>query len=115
MEVLDGDILRQTLSKGLSFSKEDRDANVCRSGFVANLLNRNGINVIVAAISPYRSIRAEVREAQEKARFVDHLEDRALVLPSAAKRRVGSSIWSLPLCVIHPADASVSPVHPLPT
>ena len=57
VEVLDGDIVRTNLSKGLSFSKEDRDTNVLRIGFVANLLARNGVAVITAAISPYRSTR----------------------------------------------------------
>jgi adenylylsulfate kinase len=61
VEVLDGDIVRQNLSKGLGFSKEDRDTNVRRIGFVAGLLSRNGIIAITAAISPYRSVRDEVR------------------------------------------------------
>ena len=62
VEVLDGDIVRTNLSKGLGFSKEDRDTNIRRIGFVSNLLTRNGVAVIVAAISPYREIRDEVRE-----------------------------------------------------
>ena len=53
VEVLDGDIVRTNLSKGLGFSREDRDTNVLRIGFVANLLTRNGVAVIVSAISPY--------------------------------------------------------------
>ena len=57
VEVLDGDIVRTNLSKGLGFGKEDRDTNVLRIGFVANLLARNGVAVITAAISPYRNIR----------------------------------------------------------
>ena len=61
VEVLDGDVVRTNLSKGLSFSKEDRDINVRRIGFVANLLSRNGVVAITAAISPYREIRDEVR------------------------------------------------------
>jgi len=61
VEVLDGDIVRQNLSKGLGFSKEDRDTNVRRIGFVANLLSRNGVVAITAAISPYRAIREEIR------------------------------------------------------
>lgn len=61
LEVLDGDIVRQNLTKGLGFSKEDRDENIRRIGFVANLLTRNGVIVIVSAISPYRAIREEVR------------------------------------------------------
>jgi adenylylsulfate kinase len=62
LEVLDGDIVRTNLTKGLGFSKEDRDENIRRIGFVSNLLTRNGVIVIVSAISPYRSIREEVRE-----------------------------------------------------
>lgn len=61
LEVLDGDIVRENLSKGLSFSKEDRDINIRRIGFVADLLTRNGVIVIVSAISPYRAVRDEVR------------------------------------------------------
>jgi adenylylsulfate kinase len=62
LEVLDGDIVRTNLTKGLGFSKEDRDENVRRIGFVSHLLTRNGVIVLVSAISPYRNIRDEVRE-----------------------------------------------------
>jgi adenylylsulfate kinase len=62
IEVLDGDVVRTNLSKGLGFSKEDRDINIRRIGFVAHLLTRNGVPVITAAISPYRAVRDEVRE-----------------------------------------------------
>ncbi|MGF1538464.1 MAG: adenylyl-sulfate kinase [Elainellaceae cyanobacterium] len=62
VEVLDGDIVRQNLTKGLGFSKEDRDENIRRIGFVSHLLTRNGVIVLVSAISPYRSTREEVRE-----------------------------------------------------
>jgi adenylylsulfate kinase len=61
VEVLDGDIVRTNLSKGLGFSREDRDTNVLRIGFVANLLTRNGVGVIVSAISPYKEARDMVR------------------------------------------------------
>jgi adenylylsulfate kinase len=61
VEVLDGDIVRTNLSKGLTFSREDRDTNVLRIGFVANLLTRNGVGVIVSAISPFREVRDQVR------------------------------------------------------
>src|SRR5882757_6720454 len=61
VEVLDGDEVRTHLSKGLTFSKEDRDTNVRRIGFVAELLARHGVIVLVAAISPYRAVREEVR------------------------------------------------------
>jgi adenylylsulfate kinase len=61
LEVLDGDIVRTNLTKGLGFSKEDRDENIRRIGFVSNLLTRNGVIVIVSAISPYRDVREEVR------------------------------------------------------
>jgi adenylylsulfate kinase len=61
VEILDGDIVRENLSKGLGFSKEDRDTNIRRIAFVAHLLQRNGVFVITAAISPYREIRDEAR------------------------------------------------------
>lgn len=60
-EVLDGDVVRTNLSKGLGFSKEDRDINIRRIGFVCDLLTRNGVITIAAAISPYRNIRDENR------------------------------------------------------
>ncbi|MBL8206953.1 MAG: adenylyl-sulfate kinase [Blastocatellia bacterium] len=65
IEVLDGDEVRTNLSKGLGFSKEDRDTNIRRIGYVARLLSRNGVGVIVAAISPYKEIRDEVRKDVE--------------------------------------------------
>jgi adenylylsulfate kinase len=61
VEILDGDVVRENLSKGLGFSKEDRDTNIRRIAFVAHLLQRNGTFVITAAISPYKSIRDEAR------------------------------------------------------
>lgn len=61
VEILDGDVVRTNLSKGLGFSKEDRDINIRRIGFVCNLLSRNGVVAISAAISPYKEIRDEVR------------------------------------------------------
>src|ERR1700712_4148415 len=61
VELLDGDVVRTHLSKGLGFSKEDRDENVRRIGFVCELLARNGVIAIAAAISPYREVRDEVR------------------------------------------------------
>ncbi len=62
VEVLDGDEVRTHLSKGLGFSKEDRDTNIRRIAYVAKLLTRNGVLAITAAISPYREIRDEARE-----------------------------------------------------
>ena len=61
VEVLDGDVVRTNLSKGLGFSKEERDINIRRIGFVCELLSRNGVIAIAAAISPYRTVRDEVR------------------------------------------------------
>ncbi|HEY7661191.1 MAG TPA: adenylyl-sulfate kinase [Actinomycetota bacterium] len=61
-EILDGDVVRQNLSKGLGFSKEDRDTNVLRIGFVADLLTRNGVATICCPISPYKATRDQVRE-----------------------------------------------------
>ena len=83
VEILDGDEVRENLSKGLGFSKEDRDTNIRRIGFVANMLARNGVVAITAAISPYRDVRNEVR-VRAQAAFVevyvhcpiDVLEDR---------------------------------------
>jgi adenylylsulfate kinase len=70
VEVLDGDVVRENLSKGLGFSKEDRDTNIRRIAFVADLLSRNGVPVITAAISPYRELRAEARETMGD-RFIE--------------------------------------------
>jgi adenylyl-sulfate kinase len=64
VEILDGDVIRTNLSKGLGFSKEDRDTNIRRIGFVCNLLARNGVVAIAAAISPYKEIRDELRRDQ---------------------------------------------------
>jgi adenylyl-sulfate kinase len=61
VEVLDGDMVRARLSKGLGFSKEDRDENVRRIGYVCEVLSNHGVIAIVAAISPYRATRDEVR------------------------------------------------------
>jgi len=69
VEVLDGDVIRTNLSKGLGFSKEDRDTHIRRVGYVCQMLSRNGVVAIAAAISPYRSIRDELRE--QIGRFVE--------------------------------------------
>jgi adenylylsulfate kinase len=61
VELLDGDEIRENLSKGLGFSKEDRDTNIRRIGYVAWLLARNGVVSITAAISPYKEVRDEIR------------------------------------------------------
>jgi adenylyl-sulfate kinase len=62
VEILDGDIIRTNLSKGLGFSKEDRDTNIRRIGFVCDLLARNEVIAIAAAISPYKEVRDELRQ-----------------------------------------------------
>jgi adenylyl-sulfate kinase len=73
VEVLDGDEVRTNLSKGLGFSKEDRDTNIRRIGYVCRLLSRNGVGAVSAAISPYRAVRDEVRRAVERdgAEFIE--------------------------------------------
>ena len=73
IEVLDGDEVRTNLSKGLGFSKEDRDDNIRRIGYVCRLLSRNGVAAVSAAISPYGATRDEVRRAVEKdgAEFIE--------------------------------------------
>lgn len=70
VEVLDGDAVRRNLSQGLGFSREDRDTNIRRIAYVADLLSRNGVTVIVAAISPYRAVRDEAR-ALMGSRFIE--------------------------------------------
>src|SRR6202142_3572590 len=69
VELLDGDIVRTHLSQGLGFSREDRDTNIRRIGFVTSLLSRNGVIAVVAAISPYRGTREEVK--RNVANFVE--------------------------------------------
>ena len=69
VEVLDGDVVRANLSKGLGFSKEDREIHIRRIGFVSKLLTRNGVAVLTAAISPYRKVRDAVR--RDIGRFVE--------------------------------------------
>ncbi len=73
IEVLDGDEVRTNLSKGLGFSKEDRDTNIRRIGYVCRLLSRNGVGTVSAAISPYSAVRDEVRSAveQDGAEFIE--------------------------------------------
>jgi adenylylsulfate kinase len=70
VEIMDGDVVRTHLSKGLGFSKEDRDENIRRIGFVCNLLSKHGVFSIAAAISPYRSVRDEVR-ASANGKFLE--------------------------------------------
>ena len=69
--MLDGDVVRTHLSKGLGFSKEDRDVNIRRIGFVASEIVRHGGVVVCAAVSPYRAIRDEVRSMMEEGRFIE--------------------------------------------
>lgn len=76
VEVLDGDVVRTHLSKGLGFSKEDRDTNIRRIGWVCEVLTRNDVVAIAAAISPYRAVREEVRE--QIGRFVEVYMDCAV-------------------------------------
>ena len=73
VEVLDGDVIRTHLSKGLGFSKEDRDTNIRRIGWVCQVLTRNDVVAIAAAISPYRDVRDDVRE--HVGRFVEVFVD----------------------------------------
>jgi adenylylsulfate kinase len=70
VEVLDGDVAREHLTKGLGFTREDRDENVRRIGWVAELLARNGVVVLCSVISPYRAVRDELR-ARHEGRFVE--------------------------------------------
>lgn len=76
VEWLDGDVVRTYLSRGLGFSREDRNVNVLRVGYVAHLLNRNGVAVVVSLISPYRAARELVRRQID--RFVEVYVDTPL-------------------------------------
>jgi adenylylsulfate kinase len=75
VEVLDGDAIRQNLSTGLGYSREDRNTNIRRIGFVSRLLSRNGVICIVAAISPYREMREQVRHEHANIPFVEIFVD----------------------------------------
>jgi adenylyl-sulfate kinase len=88
-ELLDGDALRATLSKGLGFSKEDRDEHIRRVGFVAELLTRNGVVVVVAAISPYRATRDEMRQG-----LVDFVEVYMLCSLDELQRRDPKGLYA---------------------
>jgi adenylyl-sulfate kinase len=79
VEIMDGDEVRKHLTKGLGFSREDRDENIRRIGYVCRLLSRNGAVAIAAAISPFRAIRDEVRAAHEAA-FIEIFVDTPLEL-----------------------------------
>lgn len=85
VELLDGDVVRTNLSKGLGFSKEDRDTNIRRIGFVCELLSRNGVIAVAAAISPYRAVRDEVRS--RIANFVEVHVDCPLEVAIARDRK----------------------------
>ena len=89
VEVLDGDIVRTHLSKGLGFGKEDRDENIRSIGFVCELLSRNGVIAIAAAISPYRAVREELRARIPN--FVEvFMECPVEVLADARRQRVST-------------------------
>jgi len=96
-EILDGDVVRQKLSKGLGFSKEDRDLNIMRIGFVANLLTRNGVATICCPISPYRearnAVRAEVGDFVEVYVHATVAEIAANRDPKASTRRRWRGSW----------------------
>ena len=78
LERLDGDIVRENLTNRLSFSKADRDENIRRIGFVANLLSRNGVGVIASFISPYKEQRAELKDKVEN--FIEVFVDTPLTI-----------------------------------
>jgi sulfate adenylyltransferase len=81
--VLDGDVVRTHLSKGLGFSKEDRDVNIRRIGFVAAEIVRHGGTVVCAAVSPYRATRNDVRNMVGADRFVEIFVDTPLAVCEA--------------------------------
>ena len=85
VEVLDGDVVRTHLSKGLGFSRADRDTNILRIGWVCEVLSRNGVVAIAAAISPYRATRDQVRARIDK--FVEVFVDCPMTPASSATSR----------------------------
>ena len=84
VEWLDGDVIRQRLSKGLGFSKDDRDENIRRIGFVAELLTRHGVIVLVSAVSPYREVRDEMRQ---RFLMIRRFSDRCFARRAHGRRR----------------------------
>jgi adenylyl-sulfate kinase len=71
VEILDGDVVRTHLSRGLGFSREDRDENIRRIGFVASMLSRHGVTVLVAVVSPYQQARDEARAMHASDKFLE--------------------------------------------
>ena len=104
LEVLDGDEVRTNLSKGLGFSKEDRDTNIRRIGYVSRLLARNGVSVVTAAISPFSSVRDEVRNAIER--------DGAVFIEVFVKCPVEVLAGRDVMAVLPTGGASTSTFHP---
>jgi adenylyl-sulfate kinase len=111
VEVLDGDEVREHLSKGLSFSRDDRDTNVRRIAYVAKLLSRNGVGVITAAISPYRATRAEARREIGDA-FVEVYVNASL---EECIRRDVKGLYDRALAGAIPAFTGVSDPYEAPT
>ena len=110
VEILDGDEVRTYLSKGLGFSKEDRDTNIRRIGYVARLLARNGVPVITAAISPYREVRDEVRRlaAEDGMPFVEVFASASI---EALVARDVKGLYKKALA----GEVRTSPASPIPT
>ena len=116
VELLDGDEVRTHLSKGLTFSKEDRDINVRRIGYVARLLSRNGVIALTAAISPYKDVRNEVR-AEHAADGVPFIEVYAEASLAALSERDVKGLYKKALAgeIAHftgVSDPYEAPEHP---
>jgi len=111
VEVLDGDEVREHLSKGLTFSREDRDLNVRRIAYVAKLLCRNGVGVITAAISPYRAAREDARREIGDA-FVEVYVNASL---ETCIRRDVKGLYGKALAGTIPAFTGVSDPYEPPT
>jgi len=95
VELLDGAEVRESLSRGLSFSKEDREEHIRRIGYVAKLLSRNGVIAICAAVSPYRATRDEVR--RNTTHFVEIYVECPVAVAEARDRTSSRSTSSVPL------------------
>ena len=114
VELLDGDEVRTHLSKGLTFSKEDRDINVRRIGYVARLLARNGVIALTAAISPYKDVRDEVR-AEHQSDSVPFIEVYAEATLDALAGRDVKGLYKKALAGEIPHFTGVSDPYEPPT
>jgi adenylyl-sulfate kinase len=112
VEFLDGDVVRTHLSKGLGFSREDRDTNIERIGWVASRLARHGATVLVSAISPYAATRARARELVEE--FAPFLEVHVATSVDECARRDVKGLYAKAFAGELPEFTGVSDPYEIP-